>query len=89
MMQPDMKSKFKDFIKSLNKVELCVYKNGMIELMEKKVREAVVYFKKTRDLFIGVEGDDKNIPLVNYRLGMIHLQFGETEKAKKYLELLP
>jgi tetratricopeptide (TPR) repeat protein len=44
-------------------------------------------YEKARDLLITASSKGKEIPEVNYHLGMVYLQFGEREKAREYLSL--
>ncbi len=42
-------------------------------------------FKKARDLMAGMEEKSKNIPVINYHLGMIYLRLDRKALARKYL----
>jgi len=44
-------------------------------------------YEKARDLLISVEDKSRDMPSINYHLGMIYLELGEKKEAEKYLRL--
>jgi len=44
-------------------------------------------FEKGKDLLLGMDEKARQVPVVNYHLGMIYSGLGEREQAKKYLKL--
>jgi tetratricopeptide (TPR) repeat protein len=43
-------------------------------------------YEKARDLLLSIDEKARNIPAINYHMGMIYLGLGEKDKAKSYLQ---
>ncbi len=44
-------------------------------------------FKKARGLLLSIEENIRNVPVLNYHLGMISFRLGEKTEARQYLRL--